>query len=161
MTAPGAQTSEGWGSIRRVRAELLVEGGTTVTGDLHLFASARDHAGPETPQDLLDRDEAFFAITEENGQTLILARSQVLMVRLGPEPSSEDPDRLQAARSIELGVELTDGSTIQGIVVSEQPPGRHRALDYLNLARGFFALHSPDALRLVNRVHVRFVTPLD
>lgn len=161
MTLPGHAPTDAWGSIHLVRAEILVEGGTLVTGDLHLFASARDHAGPETPADLLNRDETFFAITEANGQTLILSRRQVLMVRLEAEPVREDPDRLLAARTIEVGVELTDGTAIQGTVTSELPPRRPRALDYLNHRRGFFPLQSPDALRLINRDHVRFVTPLD
>ena len=50
---------------------------------------------------------------------------------------------------------------LRAFVALELPPTRSRTLDFLNEGTGFFALHSPEAIRLVNRSHIRFVTPLD
>jgi hypothetical protein len=159
MTAPepGSHT---WGSTLRVRAEVLVTGGRTLTGFLHLQPLALFHSGPETPEDALNRDEAFFPLTSEN-QTMFLAKSQVIAVTVRSVLPVRDLDRVEAARTLGMEVELSDGSAFVGAVTSELPPDRARVLDYLNHATGFFCLIDQDAMRFVNRVHVRLVTPLD
>lgn len=159
MTAPepGSHT---WGSTFRVRAEVLVTGGRTLTGYLHLQPLALFHSGPETPEDALNRDEAFFPLTSEN-QTMFLAKSQVIAVTVTTVLPVGDIDRVEAARTLGMQVGLSDGSEFVGTVTSELPPDRARVLDYLNHANGFFCLVDQDAMRFVNRFHVRLVTPLD
>ena len=154
---PGSHT---WGSTFRVRAEVLVTGGRTLTGFLHLQPLALSHSGPETPEDVLNRDEAFFPLTSES-QTMFLAKSQVIAVTVTTVLPVRDIDRVEAARTLGMQVELSDGSEFVGAVTSELPPDRARVLDYLNHAHGFFCLVDQDAMRFVNRVHVRLVTPLD
>jgi len=148
-----------WGSTFRVRAEVLVTGGRSLIGFLHLQPLALFHSGPETPEDALNREEAFFPLTSEN-QTIFLAKSQVIAVTVSTVPV-RDPDRVEAARTLGMQVELSDGSEFVGAVTSELPPDRARVLDFLNHATGFFCLVDQDAMRFVNRTHVRLVTPLD
>lgn len=154
---PGSHT---WGSTFRVSAEVLVTGGSTLTGFLHLQPLALFHSGPETPEDALNRDEAFFPLTSEN-QTMFLAKSQVIAVTVRTVLPVRDLDRVEAARTLGMQVVLSDGSDFVGAVTSELPPDRARVLDYLNHATGFFCLVDQDAMRFVNRLHVRLVTPLD
>jgi len=149
-----------WGSTLRVRAEVLVTGGRSLVGFLHLQPLALFHSGPETPEDALNRDEAFFPLTSEN-QTIFLAKSQVIAVTVSTVLPVRDLDRVEAARTLGMQVELSDGSEFIGAVTSELPPDRTRVLDYLNLSTGFFCLVDQDAMRFVNRSHVRLVTPLD
>lgn len=154
---PGSST---WGSTFRVRAEVLVTGGRTLIGFLHLQPLALFHSGPETPEDALNRGEAFFPLTSEN-QTMFLAKSQVIAVTVRTVLPVRDFDRVEAARTLGMQVELSDGSEFVGAVTSELPPDRARVLDYMNHATGFFCLVDQDAMRFVNRVHVRLVIPLD
>ena len=159
MMAP-EPASHTWGSTLRVRAEVLVTGGRTLTGFLHLQPLALFHSGPESPEDALNRDEAFFPLTSEN-QTMFLAKSQVIAVTVNSVLPVRDIDRVEAARTLGMQVELSDGSEFVGAVTSELPPDRGRVLDYLNHSTGFFCLVDQDAMRFVNRLHVRLVTPLD
>jgi hypothetical protein len=160
MTAP-SESDRPWGSTLRVRAEVLVTGGQHLAGFLHLQPNASSHLGPESPEDLLNRHGDFFPVTQEGGRTVFLAKSQVLAVVFAPQPFFDDPTRASAARNLKLTVQLSDGTEFAGSVVSEMPPDRARALDFLNDGRGFFALRSADAIRYLNRDHLRVVTPLD
>ena len=146
-----------WGDTVRIKAEVQATGGRTFSGFLHLLPFASIHLGPETPEDVLNRDEAFFALTDQQEHTIFIAKAQVLAVVV--EHETVDPDRLHAARTIELRVELSDGSEYTGTVSSELPPTRTRAIDFLNHGAGFFALHVADTARYINRVHVRAVSP--
>jgi hypothetical protein len=160
MTAP-SESDRPWGSTLRVRAEVFATGGRRLVGLLHLQPNASGHLGPETPEDLLSRPGEFFPLTQEGGKAVFLAKGQILAVVIAPEPFFDDPTRAFAARSLKLHVELSDGSEFAGAVVTEMPPDRPRALDFLNEDRGFFALRSPDAIRYLNRDHLRVVTHLD
>jgi hypothetical protein len=150
-----------WIATRRERVEIVLASGRHLTGDVHLRLAAETHAGPESPVDLLNRSERFFAVTLADDDLLLLAKSHVLFVRLPPHPAFVDPERESAARRLGLEVELADGSRLEGVVIFEMPPDRPRVLDYLNAAPRFFALWTPDAVHLLNRGHVRAVTPLD
>ncbi|HEV8355832.1 MAG TPA: hypothetical protein VGQ17_03595 [Gemmatimonadales bacterium] len=160
MTIP-QPAKPAWGNTLRLRAEVLITGGRTLTGFLHLQPIAPVHSGPERPEDVLNRGDGFLPVTTEDDYTVFVAKEQVVVVAVATDLPVDDPDRVHAARSIGLRVELTDGSVFAGIVALEQPPSRSRALDFLNDGTGFFALHAPEAIRFVNRRHIRLVTPLD
>ncbi len=149
-----------WLDTRRQRVELLLSGGRVIVGDIHLQLLAQNHSGPEAPLDLFNRDELFFAVTLDAEQPIFVAKGQVLAATLPPQPALDDPARESAARRLELEVELTDGSLFEGVVMMELPPDRARLLDFLNLTPRFFALSTPEAVRVLNRDHVRAVSPL-
>lgn len=149
-----------WGDTVRIRADVQITGGRTLTGFLHLLPYAPVHLGQETPDDVLNRNEDFFPLTDEEERTVFLAKSQVLAVTVATAGAG-DPDRLSAARTMALAVELSDGSEWAGTVASELPPTRTRAIDFLNLQKGFFALRADGAVRYINRAHVRVVIPSD
>jgi hypothetical protein len=149
-----------WVNTRRLRVDLLLTGHRTITGDIHLQPLAAHHTGPETAVDLFNRNEQFFAVTLEGEQPLFLAKSQVVYLKLPPQPPIEDPDRATAARRLDLEVELADGTLLEGLVSLEMPPDRLRILDFLNYAPRFFAVWTPETVRVVNRDHVRAVSPL-
>ena len=149
-----------WGDTLRIRAEVAASGNRTFSGFLHLLPFASVHLGPETPEDVLNREEAFFALTDEQERTIFIAKDQVLLVTIEAVSWASDPDRLSVARTIPLKIELSDGSVHSGTVSSELPPTRTRAIDFLNSAPGFFALWTDDdAVRYINRANVRVVSP--
>ena len=110
---PGSNT---WGSTLRVRAEVLVTGGRSLIGFLHLQPLALFHSGPESPEDVLNRDEAYFPLTSEN-QTIFLAKSQVIAVTVSTVLPVRDLDRVEAARTLGMQVELSDGSEVYSVRV--------------------------------------------
>lgn len=150
-----------WGDTLRIRSELLVTGGRTLVGDLHLQPFAPSHSGPESVADALARSDAFFPLTGVEGRAVLVAKAQVLTVDVPPAAEPQDPERLSAARRLRLEVELSDGSTHVGTVPCELPYNPLRPLDLLNDRPGFFPLRTADVVRYINRAHVRVVTPLD
>lgn len=149
-----------WLSTRRQRVEVNLTERRVLGGEIHLQMLARLHSGPETPTDFLNRDDQFFVLSLEDEQPVFVAKAQVLYLKLPPQPAIEDPDRAVAARRIELEVELSDGTLLEGIVMMELPPDRLRALDFLNSAAPFFPLWTVDAVRVINRNHIRAASPL-
>jgi len=152
--------SHAWGNTLRVRAEVLLTGGRTLDGFLHLQPLASFHSGPETPEEALNRNESFIPITSDN-RSVLVAKRQVLAVTIRSVVAPSDIDRVEAARTLGMQVELSDGTGFVGAVTSELPPDRGRVLDYLNHEGGFFCLVDQDAMRFINRLHVRLVTPLE
>jgi hypothetical protein len=147
-------------TTQRLPVEVCLTDRRTIKGDIHLQPVARMHAGPETPSDLLNRDESFFALMLEGEQPLFVAKGQVLYLELPSQPAIDDPDRASVARRIELEIELADGSKLEGVVMIELPPDRLRALDFLNSAPEFFPLWSPHWVRIVNKHHLRAASPV-
>ncbi len=149
-----------WMSTRQQRVDVHLTDRRVLSGVIHLQLMARHHSGPETSVDLLNRDELFFALVLEGEQPVFVAKSQVLFLKLPSQPAIEDPDRASAARRIELEIELSDGTLLEGIVMIELPPDRLRALDFLNSAPEFFALWTTEAVRVISRNHIRAASPL-
>jgi hypothetical protein len=149
-----------YGTTQPVRVEVLLVGPRIITGSIHLQPLAQHHGGAETPVDYMNRPELFFAVTLEGEQPLFVARSQVLYVKLPADSPFDDPDRVSAARRIEFEIELADGQLVDGVAALDVPPHRPRALDFLNSAPNFFTVRTRDAVWIVNRDHVRAVSPL-
>ena len=149
-----------WAATQRLSVEILLAEGTLLRGELHLQARVANHDGVETPLDLLNRREPFFALSVADGIALV-SREQVAAVICAPRPASEDPDRLSAATRFGLEVVLWGGATYRGWAIDELPPNHARTLDYLNTSGQFFAVSTDAETRYVNRSHVTLVRPLD
>ncbi|MFN0181970.1 MAG: hypothetical protein ACKVZ0_24470 [Gemmatimonadales bacterium] len=147
-------------ATERQRVEVHLVDRRVLHGVIHLQGGARHHSGPETPADMLNRTEEFFALVLDGEQPLFLAKRHVLYVQLPAQPAIDDPDRASAARRIELEIELADGSLHEGVVMYELPPDRPRALDFLNTAPAFFPLWAPDGVRVINASQLRTASPL-
>jgi hypothetical protein len=144
-------------------ATVLLAGGGKRDGEIYVMERVPQHAGHETPLDMLNRPEAFFpfrAKEEQQGVLLVAkARTVSLTVR---RPDDEDSARLSAAKQASLEITLADGSKLSGWATLELPRYHSRLLDYLNAsAEPFFAITTPDAVHLVNRAHVLYVRPED
>ena len=153
-----------WGTTTRVRSVVTLANGEVHPGDIHLIDWVHHHAGPETPLEMLNRPEGFFAVTQENG-TVIVPKAQVAMVTCEWPPPGWPPDGMvllpDPERRVPLLVRLSSGEELRGEAAMLARDGHGRALDYLNESGPFFQLVTEDVPRLINRAHVSVVRPLD
>jgi hypothetical protein len=150
-----------WGATQRVPAEVVLAQGGVLVGELHLLARTAYPLDAESPLELLNRDEPFFALTLGEGRAVFVSKTQVSILSCWGHTPLPDPDRASAAKLVALEVELADGTKYQGRSIFEMPPSRSRALDYINEPGGFFILWTDDLTRYVNKSLVRLIRPLD
>ncbi|HEV8381862.1 MAG TPA: hypothetical protein VGQ29_09770 [Gemmatimonadales bacterium] len=148
-----------------VPATLLQTGGGKRAGEVYVMERVPQHAGPETPLDMLNRADAFFPFRPKDESTgvLLVAKARTVSLTVSPpRPESEDSVRLSAAKQVSLELTLADGSKLSGWATLELPVHHSRVLDYLNAsAEPFFAITAADHVHLVNRAHVLYVRPED
>ncbi len=160
MSAPVPPSAE-WARSERLPVEVRLDDGTSAAGDLHLMSRAAQHEGPETPLELLNRDEPFLPFTHRDGAVEFLPRAGLAWVACASARLVPDPVREHAAKQLPIDVTLRDGSVLRGWAFVELPPTRARALDYLNTNRPFFAVWTPDTTWFVHHAQVRRVRPLE
>lgn len=152
--------TEAWGSIHQEEAKVVFADGEAIEGWLHLLARDQYPPGPETPLDMLNRPEAFFAVTGQGGP-LLIAKAQTAVVSCRHDTLPVDPERLSAARLVPMDVVMVSGLELRGQSAVELPPVRSRTLDFVNAPGQFFALWSGDLAHFVNKGLVRVLRPLD
>jgi hypothetical protein len=91
---------------------------------------------------------------------VFVSKEQVAVLAHAKVVSVDDPERKVAARTIPLEIMMVGGGEYRGISVSELPPTRARALDFLNAADRFFELMTDEGTLCINRRYVRAVRPL-
>lgn len=146
-----------------IPATLLQTGGGKREGEVYVMERVSQHAGPETPLDMLNRADAFFPFRshKEGEGVLLVAKARTVSLTV-PRPGEVDSARLSAAKQASLELTLADGTKLSGWATLELPEFHSRLLDYLNAsAEPFFAITTADAVHLVNRAHVLFVRPED
>ena len=149
-----------WGATRRVSAEVILADGVVLEGDLHLAASVAYPLDMESPLEMLNREEPFFALMLRQGEVAFVSKAQVAVVSC-TDQSQADPARASAARLVALEVVVTSGAEYRGRCSFELPPSRSRALDYINVPGRFFTVWTDDLTRYFNKSLVRLIRPLD
>jgi hypothetical protein len=125
---------------------------------------APQHDGPETPLEMLNRSENFFAFerADEDAGVLLIAKAHTVTLSVDRQAPITDPARLEAARMVGVELLLADGSTLGGWSSYELPAGHSRLIDYLNdTAHPFFAVWTHESTHYVNRQHVLYARPLE
>lgn len=150
-----------WGATQRIAAEVVLADGMVLEGEMHLVASAAYPLSTESPLEMLNRPEPFFALTLGEGGVAFVSKAQVAVVSC-PDPGSvADPERASVARLVALEVALATGAEYRGRSSFELPPSRARALDYVNTPGRFFTVRTNDLTRYFNKSLVRLIRPLD
>jgi hypothetical protein len=150
-----------WGATRRISVEVVLADGAVVEGDMHLVPSAAYPLTAESPLDMLNRPQPFFALTLEEGEVAFVSKDQVAVVSCRDQSAEVDPERTSAARLVALEVALATGAEYRGRSSFELPPSRSRALDYVNMPGRFFTVWTNDLTRYFNKSLVRLIRPLD
>lgn len=151
-----------YAQTERCSVRITLAEGLVIRGDIHLQPRVAWRDGPETPLEMLNREDAFFPVTLAGGDVVFIAKAQVASLGLGLGVDEEpDPERRSAARTIPLEVMMLGGAEHRGVAVHEMPPNRSRALDFLNAAHErFFLLVTDGGSLCLNRQFVRAVRPL-
>jgi len=145
-----------------VPASLLLAGGGKREGEVYVMEGVPQHAGPETPLDMLNRPEPFFPFRPKTGSERVLLVAKARTVTLTVPRPQEDSVRLSAAKKATMEITLADGSVLSGWATLELPQHHSRVLDYLNaVAEPFFAIATGDGMHLINRAHVLYARPED
>jgi len=147
-----------WATTRRAPGEVHFTSGEVLQGDMHLQYRQGIPGNTETPLEMLNRDEAFFALTLGDDAVRLVAKSQVVTVALGNTRYDEGP---APAQHQTFSVHLANGRDFEGDVHIVLPPPATRGIDFLNQPEPFFALHAADGLWCLNRHHVCHVRPHD
>ena len=150
--------------IEKIRCPVVVRthSGETITGEMFLQPFARPNGGDERLQDILNNSEPFFPLALADGDTLLLAKEQVLEV--SSEREGEDvEDAIGAlARPMVVEVRLVSGEKHPGALFLDMPTERPRLLDFLNRdGERFLTLHGTERRFLINRRAIEHVRPLD
>jgi hypothetical protein len=140
---------------------VVLADGVVLEGDMHLVASAAYPLSYESPLDMLNRPEPFFALTLGEGEVAFVSKAQVALVSCRDENPEGDPERASVARLVALEVALVSGAEFRGRSSFELPPSRARALDYVNTPGRFFTVWTNDLTRYFNKSLVRLIRPLD
>lgn len=142
-----------------VAARVVLAGGETHSGEIYMAERVPQHSGPETPLEMLNRPEPFFAFRPKDGQVLLVAKAATVTVEVHEAPMN-DPTRRSVARAAPLEITLAGGDTLVGFALAELPEHHARPLDILNASLDrFFAVDAGAATHFVNRAHVRFARP--
>lgn len=150
-----------WGATQRVPAKVVLAEGLVLAGELHLLARATHPSEIESPLEMLNRDDPFFALTQPEGGVTFVSKAQAAVVSCQDQAAVDDPERISAAKLVELSVELTDGVEYRGQSTFELPPSRARPLDYINAPGRFFTLRTDGTTQYINKTLVRRIRPLD
>ena len=150
-----------WGATQRVSVEVVLADGVVLEGDLHLVSHTVFPPETESPLEMLNRAEPFFALTLDHGEVAFVSKAQVAVVSCRDQMPPSDPARASAARLVALEVALSTGAEYRGRSSFELPPSRARALDYVNAPGTFFTVWTSDLTRYFNKSFVRLIRPLD
>lgn len=153
-------------SIPRVAipVSLLQTAGGRRDGQIYVMERVPQHAGPETPLDMLNRSEGFFPFrpTDDGGAVLLVTKARTVTLSVPRTTAPEDPARLSAAKQARIELTLADGTRLSGWATLELPAHHSRVLDYLNASVDpFFAVTTEDHVHIVNRAHVLYARPED
>ena len=145
----------------RTAVVLTMMAAGTISGEMFVQANSRHRAGPEHPDDILNDSEPFFPMVLDSGETLLIAKEQVLEAEM-EDTRITDLLASGVVRPAEVELRLAGGAVRTGTMFLEIRADRPRLLDFLNkYDQRFFLLHSSDGVRLVNRDFIEHVRPLD
>ncbi len=150
-----------WQATHRIAATVTFADGHTLEGELHLQPSTALHQRAETPLEMLNRSERFFAMTLASDEVALVAKSQAAVVACADFQPAEDPERVSVAKELRLRVHVVGGRQFEGVSRSELPPLHSRALDFLNADVGFIDLVNGDVVHFINRPMIQHVYPID
>ena len=145
----------------RAAVVLTMAGAGTIQGEMFVQANSRHRAGPEHPEDILNDEEPFFPMVLDSGETLLIAKDQVLQAEM-EDSTIQSLIENGAVRPAAVELTLAGGNAYSGTLFLEVRADRPRLLDFLNkFEHRFFLLHSSNGVRLINRHFIEHVRPLD
>ena len=124
-----------------------------VAGEIFLREQSPNHAGNETPLEVLNQCESFLVFKRQDPQQLRFYNLKSI-IRVEYHDST-NPD-LGDISPMACQLQMMDGSLIDGTIQESLPPDQARLLDYLNRPdEPFIKLHLDDDLvYLINKSYI-------
>lgn len=133
-----------------VQVRAVMTAGKPQAGTAFVAEAARDHAGHQRLEDMLNEPELFFPLVGRNRFTLLNKRN-LLYLTTADAPELEYYNRLaHFARGERVHLHLRGRHTLTGTLLIEMPEGMDRVQDYLNSGRNFLPLLVRKELAIVN-----------
>ena len=139
----------------RAMAEVVLATGTAVRGYFFLWPNSHLHAGPDRIGDLLNEKTGFFPFQLDDGETALLNRAHVVLVRLpmgAREPQIEAGYEVATRRRVKML--LSSGERIDGSVSVYLPEGHDRLSDYARADQTFRYVETEAHTIIVNSSHL-------
>jgi hypothetical protein len=134
---------------REVHVELVLRGGQEMAGVL--YASNTDRGGH--PGSLLERlnneSENFIPLVLKDERYLI-RKEHIVLIKVARGEGAPETNHDVAPIEKLVRLDLTDGTSLEGLVRYRMPVGRTRLLDLLNARPGFIPLFGSEQVQLVN-----------
>lgn len=141
----------------KCKVSLWVHPEGQVIGSLFVRKQSPDHAGEETPQDVLNEDAAFIVLEMAKPEQLrFYNRNSIIRVEYN-EIMQVD------ASPLHCQLNMMDGSIIEGTIRENLPPDYSRLFDYLNKDNDRFikVFTADNEVCLVNKSYIINVTNSD
>ena len=124
-----------------------------VKGSLFLLEHSPNHAGSETPLEMLNQGEIFIVFKREQPEEI---RFYNLRSLIRVEYNDDQGKSNDSITQIECHLQMMDGSFIRGNIQESLAPDRARLLDYLNqVGETFIKVHLENNLvYLINKSYI-------
>lgn len=145
----------------RIAVTVVMMGGDEIRGHIFVQPLAYQYGVPEDPLHLLNANDPFLPLAQDDDEVLLVAKDRVVEVR-GIASHDEDMLRRESARPALVEITLAGGIVHLGSVRLETPSDRPRLQDFLNHYPSRFAtLYTTEGVRLINVRLIDRVRPLD
>ena len=139
----------------RVSATLTLAPGTTVSGSFFVAAHTSVHQARERVGDLLNAQQGFFPFELHDGSTVLFNRTHLVTVALdaGPSEAEQDPG-YPGAMQRQVGMLLSTGTRVKGVVAMYSAPGHDRLSDYTREPLSFHYVVTQKNTLIINAAHI-------
>jgi hypothetical protein len=144
-----------------VPACVTINDGPSIEGEIFLQTATRLHEGCESPVEMLNRPERFFAVLLPSGDLTLVGKAQAAVVTCGASLWKVDPQRRAISREFRLDIDMIGGQNLCGSAFWELPSTHPRPQDFLNESEAFFELIQDGMSYSINRSLVAQVRPFE
>jgi hypothetical protein len=134
----------------QLATELHWADGAVLRGHVYMPALSAIHAGPMLPQEWINSPPAFFPFKQDDGETILVNKHQVLAMSV-EVPPSDDEQSWEPAVIVRRSVVVAGGMRFEGDVLVDMPENQRRLVDYLNRTEAFLCLLSGNRNLLVRK----------
>ncbi|MBI2838670.1 MAG: hypothetical protein HYX75_10160 [Acidobacteria bacterium] len=143
-----------------VKVKVVMTAGAPRVGMAFVAEAARDHAGHQRLEDMLNEPESFFPLATKSGFVLLNKRNLLYLTTTDAAETDYYINLRSVARREEVVLSLRGRHSTRGTLLIEMPAGMARVQDYINTNRAFLPLLAGRELALINSASIVSLTPV-